>query len=71
MIRTLASEINHAKKMDQIHAKNIMPLKKRMLGLHGIMASSHQLIHKHHTKTSDPQTSMQLKKLVVSVYGQI
>ena len=48
--------------MDQIHAKNTMPLKKRMLGLHGIMASSHQLIHKHHTKKSDPQTSMQLKK---------
>ena len=48
--------------MDQIHAKNTMPLKKRMLGLHGIMASSHQLIHKHHAKKSDPQTSMQLKK---------
>ena len=33
-----------------------------MLGLHGIMASSHQLIHKHHAKKSDPQTSMHLKK---------
>ena len=71
MIRTLASEMNHAKKMDQIHAKNTMPLKKKDVGFTWHHRTN--LSTNIHAKKSDPQTSMQLKKKNwwFLVYGQI